>query len=592
MHAAAPSRRSSGRVAAAVVVFVASFSLPLAFPFVPRAAAQELDDEGEFSYRRDAGNGPARWGVMRRDWSACAYGHMQSPIGLSDTVAALAYRPGRLARAYRPAAASLVNGGHDIMVRFNSDAGGVVIDGVAYRLRQMHWHTPSEHAVNGKRYDMELHMLHQSEATNRFAVVSQLYRIGRRRDKTISRIERYIARIARKRDHEELIDEVVDPRRPVRRSTVYYRYTGSFTTPPCTEGVTWLVAKKVRRVRKRQVSMLRNAVHDGARRNARPLQEANGRAVGFYYASPEHGQTDRATNGQVDMYAVPSSGKPAAAAVVIVILLCSGAIHRARAQQESDDERGFSYLPDAANGPSQWGSVRSDWAACAVGRLQSPIVLSAGVPGLDDGRAGRLGRSYRRAAAASLVNRGHDIMVRFYSDPGGVVIDGVAYRLRQMHWHAPSEHAIDGKGFDMELQMLHQSEATNRSAVVAQLYRISRRRRDGTIRRLERYIRRIARREDHEELIDEPVNPRRPIGGSTVYYRYTGSFTTPPCTEGVTWLVANRVRSVTRRQVRLLRNAVHDGARRNARPLQEANGRNVSFYYTSPAQNRGATTRS
>ncbi|GJN38806.1 hypothetical protein PR202_gb27881 [Eleusine coracana subsp. coracana] len=308
--------------AAAVVVFVASFSLPLAFPFggralVPRAAAQELDDEGEFSYRRDAGNGPARWGVMRRDWCACAYGHLQSPIGLSDTVAALADRPGRLARAYRPAAASLVNRGHDIMVRFNSDAGGVVIDGVAYRLRQMHWHTPSEHAVNGKRYDMELHMLHQSEATNRFAVVSQLYRIGRRRDKTISRIERYIARIARKRDHEELIDEVVDPRRQVRRSTVYYRYTGSFTTPPCTEGVTWLVAKKVRRVRRRQVRMLRNAVHDvisngpfffalvlsyvlfklinralvqGARRNARPLQEANGRAVGFYYASPEHGQ--------------------------------------------------------------------------------------------------------------------------------------------------------------------------------------------------------------------------------------------------------------------------------------------------------------
>jgi hypothetical protein len=145
------------------------------------------DDDGEFSYRRDAGNGPARWGLIRREWSACAYGRLQSPIGLSDTVARITDRRGRLGRRYRPAAASLVNRGHDVMVRFNSNAGGVVVDGVAYRLRQMHWHTPSENAVNGRRYAMELHMLHESE-DGKFAVVAQLYRIGRRSDTTISRV--------------------------------------------------------------------------------------------------------------------------------------------------------------------------------------------------------------------------------------------------------------------------------------------------------------------------------------------------------------------------------------------------------------------
>ncbi|KAG2612767.1 alpha carbonic anhydrase 7-like isoform X1 [Panicum virgatum] len=299
MHAA--PRSSSCAAAAAVAVLAVSLSLPLLAPF---GAAQETGrrfgfprarprhhDEVEFSYRRDAGNGPERWGLVRRDWAACSAGRLQSPIGLSDAVAGLADRPGRLGRSYRPAAASIVNRGHDVMVRFNSNPGGVVIDGVAYRLRQMHWHSPSEHAVNGRRYALELHMLHQSDAGggSKYAVVAQLYTFSRRRrDRTIHRLERYIRRIARRKDHEELIDDTVDPRRPVSRSTVYYRYAGSFTTPPCTEGVTWVVARQIRHVTRRQVRLLRHAVHDGARRNARPIQESNGRGVSFYYTSPGH----------------------------------------------------------------------------------------------------------------------------------------------------------------------------------------------------------------------------------------------------------------------------------------------------------------
>ncbi|KAL6603840.1 hypothetical protein ACP70R_044201 [Stipagrostis hirtigluma subsp. patula] len=291
----------SGMASLAVAVLVVSLLLPP--PLLPsagggRAAAQQElgtmideDDEAQFSYRRDAGDGPERWGLIRREWATCSTGHMQSPIGLSDAVAGLVEpRHGRLRRTLRPASASIVNRGHDIMVRFRGDAGGVVVDGAAYRLRQMHWHAPSEHAINGRRYDLELHMLHQSaDGANKYVAVAQLYRIGRHRDKTLHRLERYIRRIARREDEEELIDDMVDPRRPIRGSNVFYRYTGSFTTPPCTEGITWLVAQRVRRVRRRQVNLLRHAVHDGARGNARPLQPANGRALSLYYSSPALG---------------------------------------------------------------------------------------------------------------------------------------------------------------------------------------------------------------------------------------------------------------------------------------------------------------
>lgn len=139
----------------------------------------------EFSYRRGDDDGPERWGHIRRDWAACSFGfgRRQSPSASPRPP------PSPPAAAATTAAASLVNRGHDIMVRFDGDAGGVVVDGETYALRQMHWHSPSEHAVDGRRYDLELHMLHQSETRDgRYAVVAQLFDIGHRRDATLDMV--------------------------------------------------------------------------------------------------------------------------------------------------------------------------------------------------------------------------------------------------------------------------------------------------------------------------------------------------------------------------------------------------------------------
>ena len=127
--------------------------------------------------------------MLRADWATCYWGRLQSPISVPgpDTGAITGHRTGRLTRSYRPSPATLVNRGHDIMVRFEGNAGSLLLDGVTYKLRQMHWHSPSEHALHGHRHDLELHMLHQSDnrTGGKYAVVAQLFDIGDHRDETL-----------------------------------------------------------------------------------------------------------------------------------------------------------------------------------------------------------------------------------------------------------------------------------------------------------------------------------------------------------------------------------------------------------------------
>ncbi|CAM0947859.1 unnamed protein product [Alopecurus aequalis] len=248
----------------------------------PARAQEETDHEEEFSYLPDAKNGPAHWGEIKAEWSACGKGKMQSPIDLSSPRVSLVRNLGYLNHSYRPAQATIINRGHDIMMRFDSDAGSVSINGTVYFLRQLHWHAPTEHSVDGRRYDMELHLVHES-AENKAAVIAIFYEIGAH-DAFLHKLEPYLEMIADQKDREEKVG-VMDPRAARGRASVYYRYTGSLTAPPCTEGVIWSIVKRVRTISRHQLELLRQAVHDEMLRNARPPQEVNGRAISMFWPS-------------------------------------------------------------------------------------------------------------------------------------------------------------------------------------------------------------------------------------------------------------------------------------------------------------------
>ncbi|RID57095.1 hypothetical protein BRARA_F00499 [Brassica rapa] len=239
----------------------------------------EVEDEHEFNYKKNDDKGPERWGEIKPEWEMCGKGEIQSPIDLMNERVKIVSHLGRLIRDYEASNATIKNRGHDIMLKFEAGAGSIKINGFQYELQQLHWHSPSEHTVNGRRFALELHMVHEGK-NGRMAVVTVLYKIGRA-DTFIRSLEKELEAITDLDDAEKHV-RMIDPKQIKIGSRKYYRYIGSLTTPPCTQNVTWSVVRKIRTVTREQVRLLRVAVHDDSLTNARPVQPINKRVVRLY----------------------------------------------------------------------------------------------------------------------------------------------------------------------------------------------------------------------------------------------------------------------------------------------------------------------
>ncbi|XP_049343191.1 bifunctional monodehydroascorbate reductase and carbonic anhydrase nectarin-3-like [Solanum verrucosum] len=242
------------------------------------ARSGEVDYESEFSYVENAEiNGPANWSNIHPNWIKCKTGKMQSPIDFPNNKVEIVSNLGILQKFYKPSNATLLNRGHDIMLRWD-DGGFLKINGTQYRLKQVHWHTPSEHTIDGKRFDMEGHLVHETNDGKNIAVIGILYEIGLFPDLFLTMIEKDLEalRLADQKaigiNYPNLIK--IDEKR-------YYRYMGSLTVPACTENVIWTIDGKVKTVTRKQIQLLRDVVHDGFEYNARPIQPLNGRPIKF-----------------------------------------------------------------------------------------------------------------------------------------------------------------------------------------------------------------------------------------------------------------------------------------------------------------------
>jgi carbonic anhydrase len=214
-----------------------------------------------------------------------------------------------------------------------------------------------------------------------------------------------------------------------------------------------------------------------------------------------------------------------------------------------------------ADGPADWGDLDPRAIACSTGRNQSPIDLT----GFVDARLEPIVFRYGEGGTL-LSNDGHRIQLDV---PPGSTIDlaGHRFELRQLHFHTPSEHLLAGAAFAMEVQLLHES-AAGELAVVAVVFR------EGAPNAaLEKLCSHLPRGAGERRILEAPVSPEALMPAQRDYYRYNGSLTTPPCTEGVWWLVLKHPLEASSTQIRDLSRAVGGP---NARPAQAVNARIVA----------------
>jgi carbonic anhydrase len=220
--------------------------------------------------------GPATWGTVSPEFAACGEGKRQSPIDIANVKSASSvgiktdYKPASLRVVHTSHMSDVVNTGHTIQVNFvNGDT--LTIGQDVYILQQFHFHDPSEHTVNGKHFPMEIHFVHTS-AAKKLAVVSVLVEQG----KANKAFEPIWLHLPKQKGLEAHLENVaIDVNKLLPRRKAAYRYEGSLTTPPCTEGVTWIVMKQRVQLSAEQIEAFRSIL-DG---NNRPVQQLNERVV-------------------------------------------------------------------------------------------------------------------------------------------------------------------------------------------------------------------------------------------------------------------------------------------------------------------------
>ena len=231
-----------------------------------KQAAGQAPEPLAANWSYDGAGGPEQWGQLKPEFSACAKGSRQSPIDIRGGIQ-VDLEPIRF--DYKPTDFSVIDTGHTVQV--NLAAGNLIeVQGRRFELQQFHFHRPSEERINGRQFDMVAHLVHK-DMEGRLAVLAVLLDRGSAQPLVQSiwnnlPLERHAELAARSQlDLNTLL--------PADRR--YYTYMGSLTTPPCSEGVLWMVMQQSVPIAAEQIGVFSKLYP----MNARPAQQAEGRLI-------------------------------------------------------------------------------------------------------------------------------------------------------------------------------------------------------------------------------------------------------------------------------------------------------------------------
>lgn len=222
---------------------------------------------------QDNHNTHGHWDYENPNWanqgySECA-GLVQSPIDIVTKYTLKTELP-EITMNYGEFPVKIVDNGHTVQV--NASKGSIEYNNDTYTLKQFHYHGHSEHYIDGKPSPMEVHFVHQSEKTGALIVLGVMVEGGGADNQAFGQ---YLQAFPKDKNKEVALTETIDPVKMFPSSKKYYNYTGSLTTPPCSQGINWIVFKEVVKISDAQLSGFTKAYGH----NARPIQKTGSRTV-------------------------------------------------------------------------------------------------------------------------------------------------------------------------------------------------------------------------------------------------------------------------------------------------------------------------
>ena len=214
-----------------------------------------------------AGDGaPEHWANLSPDNKQCAVGLRQSPIDIRDGIKV---ELEKLQFDYRPSGFAVLDSGHTIQVNV-APGNSLTVMGRRFELIQFHFHRPSEERINGRQFDMVAHLVHK-DAEGRLGVLAVLLERGR--DQPL--IQAIWNNLPLEKGEALTAPGLLDVSQLLPEDRAYFTYMGSLTTPPCAEGVLWMVMRQPVQLSANQVAIFGKLYP----MNARPIQAGAGRLI-------------------------------------------------------------------------------------------------------------------------------------------------------------------------------------------------------------------------------------------------------------------------------------------------------------------------